>query len=761
MYDIETEWRICKMHLRLKGLFPRQLHIQVGFIVSLLLILTIGLYAWHIAQRQSRYVRDTMQEEAIVLAKNVAVLTADFILVGDYLSIENLLIQTAKFPNIVSAAVCDDSGRVVSRVVRQNDASPAVSYSVVRLDVPKGAQPLLEHQEKVIVAWHPVSKGALLGWVKVEYGLNAVIDMERRVWLQSLFAGLLVITVSVALILYFMQRRIRVIRAITAFAQRLDRQIGEQMQMDGGSMELDNLIKALNQTSLRLMEQGRALMESEKKYRALFEESKDVIFICTADGRIIDVNQAGVTLFGFSSKEELLQAYISKDIYRNMQDREILLDAINRQGFVKDHPMKLIRKDGEVVDVLITIAAVRDGEGNVIAYRGSMRDVTVQHRLEEQLRHAQKMEAVGQLTGGIAHDFNNILTAIIGYGHLLQMRLDPNDPRRSYADHILASAERAAGLTQGLLAFSRKQVLNPRPVDLNDIINRVKKLLSKIIGEDIDLETRLYEGRLTVMADSGQIEQVLMNFATNARDAMPEGGRLMIETSRFNIDDGFRRVHGYGEPGEYALVSITDTGIGMDENTTKRIFEPFFTTKEVGKGTGLGLSIVYGIVKQHGGYVNVYSEPGKGTTFKMYLPLVAEFVEVKHPPEPEPHAGGCETVLVAEDDPDVRSLTCGILDAFGYRVISAENGDDAIQKFRDNKDAIDLVLLDVVMPKKNGKEVFGEMQKMREGIRVLYMSGYPASVMEQQGIVEKGTPLIVKPVSPKDLLKKVRCVLDA
>lgn len=747
--------------MRLKDFFPRRLHAQVGFIVSFLLILTIGIYAWHTAYRQAENATATMQEEALVLAKNVAVFVGDFILVRDYSTIENLLIQIAAFPYIVSAAVCNESGRVVSMVVRRHGASPSVSYNVERLDVPKGKQPVLELQRDVIAAWHPVSKGVNVGWVRVEYSLAAVIDTKSRIWLQSFLAGLLVVTVSVTLILYFMQRRISVIRAITSFAQRLDSQTGEQIRMDGGSMELDDLISALNQTSLRIMEQGRDLSESEKKYRALFEESKDVIFIGTPEGRIIDMNPAGVDLFGVSSKEELLHSDISKDIYRYPQDRATLLEAINRAGFVKDYPMKMKRKDGEAVDVLITAAAVRGSAGEIVAYRGTMRDVTAQHRLEEQLRHAQKMDAVGQLTGGIAHDFNNILTAIIGYGHLLQMRLDPDDPRRSYADHILASAERAAGLTQGLLAFSRKQVLNPRPVDLNDIIHRVKGLLSKIIGEDIDLETRLYDGRLNVMADSGQIEQVLMNFATNARDAMPEGGRLFIETSRFNIDEGFREVHGYGEPGEYALVAIADTGMGMDENIVKRIFEPFFTTKDVGKGTGLGLSIVYGIVKQHGGYVNVYSEPGKGTTFKMYLPLVAEFEEVKQKREPEPHAGGSETVLVAEDDADVRRLTCGILEAFGYRVISAENGDDAIQKFLDNKEAIDLVLLDVVMPRKSGREVLREMRKIREGIKVLYMSGYPESIVEQQGIVEKGTPLIVKPVSPKDLLRNVRKVLDA
>lgn len=747
--------------MRLQGLFPRRLHAQVGFIVSFLLILTLGIYAWHTAYRQAENATATMQEETLVLAKNVAVFVGDFILVGDYSSIENLLIQTAAFSNIVSAAVCNESGRVVSMVVRRHGAPPSVSYDVERLDVPKGAQPVLELRKDVIAAWHPVSKGVNLGWVRVEYSLAAVFDMKSRVWLQSFLTGLLVATVSVTLILYFMQRRISVIRAITSFAQRLDRQIGEQMHMDGGSMELDDLISALNQTSFRIMEQSRALSESEKKYRALFEESKDVIFIGTPEGRIIDMNPAGVALFSVSSKEELLHSDIAKDIYRNPQDRTALLEAINRDGFVKDYPMKMKCKDGEAVDVLITAAAVRDSAGEIVAYRGTMRDVTAQRRLEEQLRHAQKMEAVGQLTGGIAHDFNNILTAIIGYGHLLQMKLDPDDPRRSYADHILASAERAAGLTQGLLAFSRKQVLNPRPVDLNDIIHRVKGLLSKIIGEDIDLETVLYDGKLNVMADSGQIEQVLMNFATNARDAMPEGGRLFIETSRFNIDKGFREVHGYGEPGEYALVAIADTGMGMDENIVKRIFEPFFTTKEVGKGTGLGLSIVYGIVKQHGGYVNVYSEPGKGTTFKMYLPLAAEFVEVKQTMEPEPHAEGSETVLVAEDDADVRRLTCGILEAFGYRVISAENGDDAIQKFLDNKEAIDLVLLDVVMPRKSGREVLREMRRIRECIKVMYMSGYPASIVEQQGIVEKGIPLIVKPVSPKDLLRNVRKVLDA
>jgi PAS domain S-box-containing protein len=382
-------------------------------------------------------------------------------------------------------------------------------------------------------------------------------------------------------------------------------------------------------------------------------------------------------------------------------------------------------------------------------------------KLHAQLLQAQKMEAVGQLAGGVAHDFNNILSAMIGYGHLLKMKLKEDDPLRSYADHILSLSDKAANLTKSLLAFSRKQIMDPRPVDLNEIIKRIDHLLTRIIGEDIQLQTMLSENDLVVMADPGQVEQVLMNLAANARDAMPEGGLLTIETEIVFIDSEFIREHGFGKEGPHALISVTDTGAGMDRETSEKIFEPFFTTKEVGKGTGLGLAMAYGIIKQHEGHINVYSEPGIGSTFRIYLPLIeAQVEEIKHEERIPSNLAGTETVLLAEDETAVRELTQHLLEDSGYQVITAKNGQDAINEFMEYKNKIQLLLLDVVMPNKNGREVYEEIKQIKPDIRVLFMSGYPADVIHKQGIIEKGFPYIEKPVSPAKLLKKIREVLD-
>ncbi|HEY6011025.1 MAG TPA: PAS domain S-box protein, partial [Nitrospirota bacterium] len=456
-----------------------------------------------------------------------------------------------------------------------------------------------------------------------------------------------------------------------------------------------------------------ALRESEKKYRTLFEESKDVILFGDLDGQLSDINPAGVELFRYSSKDEMQTIDIRRDLFHSAEDWAAFGRVISRQGFVNDFEVTLKKKDGSLLDAMITAAAVCDDAGALSAYRGILRDVTSERRLAQQLRHAQKMEAVGQLTGGIAHDFNNILSAIMSYGYLLQTKIDEHSESRVHVDHLLLSAERGANLTQSLLTFSRKQIMNPKPVDIHHIIRNVEKLLVKLMGEDIALRTLLAEDPLIVVADSGQVEQVLMNFATNARDAMPRGGTFSIETGRMELGEDFSRMHGYGGSGMYACIAVSDTGAGMDRQTVKKIFEPFFTTKELGKGTGLGLSIVYGIIKQHNGYINVYSEPGAGTTFRVYLPLSSIGEGELRPEDFGPVEGGTETILVAEDDDDVRRLARVVLREYGYKLIEARDGEEAIHQFNEHRDSIDLLILDVVMPKRNGKDVLEEIQRIK------------------------------------------------
>lgn len=400
---------------------------------------------------------------------------------------------------------------------------------------------------------------------------------------------------------------------------------------------------------------------------------------------------------------------------------------------------------------------------NSRTYQLLLNDIINRKRVEEELREqvyrAQKWESVGTLAGGIAHDFNNLLTGIIGYGCLIQMETK-EDSLKHYAQKILKTAGKAATLTQGLLAFSKKQPSNPEPVSVNTIIKEAEYLFSRVTKEDIKRRTSLGKKDFIVMADSGQIEQVLMNLVTNARGAMPDGGELTISTDCASMDNEFVKAHGFGEIGEYVRITVSDTGIGMDEKTKERIFEPFFTTKEVGKGTGLGLAMVHGIVKQHAGYIDVYSEPGKGTTFNIYLPLIQSKVEKKKKETEKLMKGGAETILLAEDEENVRGIIKIVLERHGYQVIEAIDGADAVGEFRANKERIHLILLDVIMPNKNGRETYEAIIKMKPAVKAIFMSGYGSDAFQKKDILEKGIHFLPKPISPQELLEKVREILD-
>lgn len=381
---------------------------------------------------------------------------------------------------------------------------------------------------------------------------------------------------------------------------------------------------------------------------------------------------------------------------------------------------------------------------------------------EDQYRQAQRMEAVGQLAGGVAHDFNNILQAILGYSHLILAKAGGNEPVKHYVEELLKASNRAADLTRNLLAFSRKQAVTLTLIDISEIIKGNEAFLRRLIREDIELKVTCAGEPLTVLADRGQIEQVFMNLVTNGRDAMPNGGRLLIETYSITLGQDFIDTHGYGTVGEYSSFSVSDSGIGMDKDTQSHIFEPFFTTKEQGEGTGLGLSMAYGIIKKHNGFITVYSEPGRGTIFKIYLPTVqasalAEITEVR---EVAPPCGGTETILVGEDDDALRRLSKNVLGHYGYQVIEAVDGQDAVDKFVEYGKSIDLVILDAIMPKKNGKVACDEMRKMRPDVQVVFVSGYTRDVFAENSVFDGNSIFIQKPVSPDVLLARVREMLD-
>jgi PAS domain S-box-containing protein len=503
-----------------------------------------------------------------------------------------------------------------------------------------------------------------------------------------------------------------------------------------------------------------ALKASEAFLQTVINAIPLPVYYKDLDGRFLGLNHAYEAFFG-NTQEELIGKTLldirGATIAEPLRSHDV--ELLERRG-ANQLEAKVETRSLGIREVLFSKAVFTDAQGKAQGLIGTILDLTEIKKLENQLHHSQKMEAIGTLAGGVAHDFNNILTAIIGFASLTRMKMVPGDPNLGAIDQILASSERAGQLTRSLLAFSRKQVISLKPVNLDTVILDVDKLLRRLIGENIELTHRISEPGLVILGDAIQIGQVLINLVTNARDAMPGGGTIEIATREAELDSDFVRVHGFGSQGKFALITVSDNGCGMDKLTQAKIFEPFFTTKEPGRGTGLGLAIAYAMVKQHNGFILVYSEPGQGATFKIYLPQAGPLPDERVTgPAPELR-GGTETILVAEDDADVRNLEQRVLEDFGYRVITARDGQEAINTFQDQADAIDLILVDVVMPKGGGMEVYQAAKARKPGIKVIFISGYTAGRLQAGSDFHDGLNFVEKPASPIELLKKIREVLD-
>jgi PAS domain S-box-containing protein len=527
------------------------------------------------------------------------------------------------------------------------------------------------------------------------------------------------------------------------------------------SHAFDQMADTLQQRNAERQQAEEALRRSEEYFRSLIENTSDIIVVINAGRTLRYISPAARRILGHEPEERLgrdFTEFIHPEDAPALAD--VFADALTKPEFMVVADFRARHKDGSwrilegVGKNLLSTPAVA---GVVV----SVRDITERTQLEERLRQSHKMEAVGKLAGGVAHDFNNVLTTITGYSDLLLNRLSGSDPLSRDVSEIRKAAERATSLTRQLLAFSRRQVLRPKILKINRTIAEMDKMLQRLIGEDIDLVTVLDAQLGCVKVDPGQIEQVVLNLSINARDAMPDGGRLTIETCNVDLDEAYARRHADVQPGPYVMLAVSDTGCGMDSETKSRVFEPFFTTKELGKGTGLGLSTIYGIVRQSGGHIWVYSEVGKGTTFKIYLPRIEGAVEEAEPLGARAVlAFGSETILLVEDETEVRKLVREILEMNGYKVLEVHRGEEALSVGQQYQGPIHLMVTDVVMPGISGRQLAERLAPLRPDMRVLYMSGYTENAIVHHGVLDEKTAFIQKPFTPGTLALKVREVLD-
>jgi len=528
--------------------------------------------------------------------------------------------------------------------------------------------------------------------------------------------------------------------------------------------KFNDLLEQINAQNIKRDEAEKALRESEYKYRQLIEGSNDAIYLLY-DNKFEIVNRKFCNMFGVTLEEVNRPGFNFMDMVAPksrplIEERERRL--ANGENIDPKYEFTAITRDGKevVVEVSVSYIIYKDG----VATQGILRDLTERKKLEQQLVQSQKMEAIGKLAGGVAHDFNNILTVILGYCELANMAISKDNPVYEYFHQIEISGKKAASLTNQLLAFSRRQFIKLSIVNVNSVIADMQKMLHRVIGEDIEIRTKLEQDIKLIKADPAQIEQIIMNLSVNARDAMPNGGRLTVETKNVALDSEYAKEHSGVKPGSYILISVSDTGIGMGKEIKDQIFEPFFTTKEKGKGTGLGLSTVYGIVKQNDGFIYVYSEPNVGTTFKIYFPCTNEEISEpeSNPDDVISDFSGNETILVVEDEESVRKFTVSSLKKYGYNVLEASNGHKALKYFPKNHSSnIHLLITDVIMPNMNGRELANKIFSIDPKIKVLFMSGYTDDMILRHGISSTELAFIQKPFSTTELLQKVREVLDS
>jgi PAS domain S-box-containing protein len=716
---------------------------------------------------------EALRQGALVLARSQAEGAAHFLVIEEYAGLEQQLLDAARVPGVTSVHLYEPDGKLLVNVHRHSEETPPhIEYDRDPAEVPPTLAPVAVERDGGLTVWAPIVAGKPLGWLQITHSLDAAAAMQRSIWRQTVGLGAAWIAVGVLIVTLVLRRPMMAIRELAHFARDLARRKGERLRMAGSADEIGLLASALDHASSELAESERELVQERERLAITLQSLGEGVIACDRRGRITLMNGVAEALTGWTAGDATGLPF--EEVFHVVDERSgapvaIPIDVAFETGHTVDPERSavLLARDGTRRHVSDSIAPIVDAAGKaigaVVVFRDESERLEAERRereLELQLRHAQKMEAIGRIAGGIAHDFNNILTAIIGDASYLAGETPPGGAQREAAEEIVQASQRAATLTRGLLVFGRKQQMVLAPVDLNEVVRGVERMLGRVIGEDVKLQTGLSAEPLVVSADAAQLEQVLMNLATNARDAMPAGGLLAISTQRVEVD---------GEAGAdarlplsvpSALVTLSDTGVGIDDETAQHIFEPFFTTKEAGHGTGLGLSIVHGIVQQHGGAIRVYSRPGIGTTFKIYLPLSAGAPAALPPEERGPAPRGDERVLVVEDEPAVRRVIRRMLEEAGYRVTEASHGPEALELLGRDGGGIRLVVSDVVMPGMSGREMLQAARDRRPSLPFLFVSGYALDVIQHRGLLDADVELLMKPFTAHALLSRVRRILD-
>lgn len=752
-----------------KEKFSKSIRFKFLSIISVILFVSTLVLSLVVAINAGRVLKNSLMTTGQSFASYIAKLSRDPLIMKDSIQLDAIVNDANKDENIAYTIIRDEQGATLT------SQYASINYRLPRLNaILSGLSRDNEFQDIIdaIKKKEPVVEVSIPVMIDIKTIGAVTIGMSKHKMHQQIVKTILfVIALNVAVafvlgaVLFIASKKILfnpLIELAHASSRLAKGDLSTEVKVRTTG-EVKTLVNSFNEMVKNL----EKVTVSKDYVDNIIRSMINTLIVVSPDGKIIRVNDATCELLGYE-EEELIGQPAETIFGGERSSKDSLMKTIFTDGNVSNLEESYRAKNGDEFPVSFSASVMRD-ENNQI--RGTVyvaQDITERKRaeqemaaLQEQLRQSQKMEAIGKLAGGIAHDFNNLLTVIKGYNQLSLLELKKDDPLRANIEEVQKAAERAVNLTRHILAFSRRQILEFKVFDLNHLVLNLDKMLRRVIGEDIELVTFYSEDLGRVKTDPGQIEQVVMNLAVNAKDAMPHGGKLTIETANVELDENYAQTHAGVTPGRYVMLAVSDTGVGMTPEVKEKIFEPFFTTKEMGKGTGLGLSVVYGIVKQSGGNIWVYSEPGQGTTFKVYLPRLDEAVEeLREKAAKEEIPRGSETILVVEDEEPVRKLAVRVLQGQGYRVLNASQGDDALLICKQHQGPIHMMVTDIVMPGMSGLELAKCLESFNREIKVLYMSGYADNAIVPHGMVERGINYIQKPFTPDILMRKVREVLN-